>query len=778
MNNNQTSNILREQVILPTTYSDMTIQNAQTSKWSIVDLRTAWETILRLKWLVFWITLLITLASLLSTLLMTPVYRATTTLQISPSDTHVLEYDVRTDVQQRRDNSDYYQTQYELLRSRMLANLAIKELGLTTESETNSQEISWLSKTKSFLKKKFSPEESAAGSNDNLKLGVQPLADKLLENLIISPIQQSQVVKLHYFDTKPGRAVKIVNAWAKNYLNINMYRRGQIAENVGNFLQSELENSRKRLLVSEKKLNNYAREQGIVITNDNESLVSQKIKSLSQSLILVENERIRTQAEYDQSSRSAGVNSVFDSLTIQNMKQKLAKLEADLYDDSNAETIKNPVLQKLSHELVSLQSDYSEKQQIYKPAYPEMIQLSNKINSIKIQMRDLEFKNNAKTETSAKKQIEKLKNQISIETKSIYNAVISDLKSRLEAAKQKEFDVKQKLEFSKKEMTFLREKNVRLNEIKYEIETNRNIYEGLLNRQKEIGVAGGLGVNSSIIIDKAILPYSTYKPNLKLNIILGAALGLLLGMIVAFLKEYFDDKVINTKELSAFINLPLIGSTPQSSLKDTLSLTKVTYPSPLSPDTESWQSLKANLMLISKTGMPKVFGITSPTSSQDKSVSAIQIATFFAQAGKRVLLIDADLRHPTIHKGLGLDNSKGLSSFLSSKESIRNIVQNCHLPRMHVITSGPDNNNATNLLTEGKMTNLLVMCKKSKLDMVVFIMPPVLGDSDALLIASSLEGVAINVTITKTKRSELVESIKNLCKVNTKLLGLITSEIK
>ena len=586
-----------------------------------IDLKALFGVILRRKGTIIIITMLTFIVALVMTLMMKPIYRASTTLQVSPESTKVLSYDV--DANGGSTNSrDFYSTQFEILKSRALAKRTMEGMGLESVLAGNKLAKPFFAETIEGVKSLFFGNDQAESSLESdgfdqeiveSSLGKAPLENRLISALTVSPVKNSEIVKLSYNSTDPQLAANVVNSIAANYIELNLERRVNAASFAKNFLGKQLADVKSRLEESQVNLNNYAKEKGLFKTGDetSPSLTAMKITQLSNALGEAETKRIEAQTRYQQGQSAEGAAKVLDSKTVESLKSNLA----------------------------TLQTKYQQQLQIYKPSYPLMVQL--------------------------RRQMQKLTEEITIEKRNIMQITERSLKAAFLAAKDNEGKLLEELESQKKNLINVRDKDIGYNTLLREVETNRSSYEGLLTRLKEVSVAGGIESNNISILDPAIVPFKKYKPNTRLNLAMGLMLGLLLGIVVAFLLEFLDDRIKTTDELERLLGLPLLGMTPSVKGDDPIVHALMTMEQPASAIAESFRSLRTNLLFASREGTPKVLTLTSAMPSEGKSSSCMNLATAFAQSNARVLVIDADLRKPTAHKRLKLDNTLGLSNFLT-----------------------------------------------------------------------------------------------------------------
>lgn len=811
-----------------------------------IDLRQLWQVILRRKWLILSITLIVLALTSLATLMMTPIYRASTTLEIKPEETKVLEYDVSA--QNTNINSkDFYQTQYELLKSRKLAEKVIEELKLTNELKEAKLDKPFFSDALDSIKEKFNflPKQTkeASGSDilntitslkANIVLGEKPLSQSFLTRLTIEPVKNSQIVTTHYDHEIPERAAMIANSLADNFIRMNLDRRREAATYAEKFLSQELEIAKSKLFETENKLNDYAKQKDIILTKDDNSLVAQRLEDLNKALTEAERDRVRAESDFQQAGQTEGASNTLKSATIQELKKNLAKLQGEYqaelsssrsFDNPTIQTMKrqladlqsklsgamssssafdNPTIQGLKRELATLEAEYREKAQIYKPAYPLMVQIKQKIDSIRTEIsqetKDLNASNqgnlrqqinelqtqitretqalNANTSANLKQQITELQAQIARETSTINTTTAADLRAKYLAAKQREDTLRAQVQAQKGEFESLRDKTVGYSELKREVESNRNIYEGLLNRQKQVGVAGGVGSNNISVVDQATIPFSVLKPNRRLNAALGLVSGLFLGLVLAFLLEFLDDRIKNTDDIERLLGLPILGIIPRSKNKDSKKLAIMTQSDPRSAFAEAFRSLRTNLMFSTRTGVPRTLAVTSASASEGKTTTSINLATVFAQSGKTILLVDTDLRNPSVHKRLGLDNSKGLTNYLTGQDHAENVTQSCQIPDVYVITAGPLSPNPVELLSGERLDELLALASQGSFDMVILDMPPVLGLADALIVSNRVDATILSVIMGESKKQILSGAFKRLRQARANIIGVVLSKAR
>jgi capsular exopolysaccharide synthesis family protein len=440
---------------------------------------------------------------------------------------------------------------------------------------------------------------------------------------------------------------------------------------------------------------------------------------MSESLVAAQEERARAEALYQQMEKTSGqgLSQVLESPMIQSLKGSLAKLEGE----------------------------YGENLHIYKPDYPKMEQLQE--------------------------QATRLRAEIDKEVNNVQTAI----RSNLEAAITLENLLRGKVQAAKGKIKDLAQRSIQYQVLKRETDTNSQLYEGLLQRYKEVGIAGGVGLNNISVVDPAKIPLEFYKPNIKLNALLAMVLGLFGGVGLAFLFEHLDDTLKRSEEIERALGLPNLGlipifRSPNKALPRGDSLALVSIEDKRSAFAEAYRSVRTALQFSTPEGTPKSLQVASAGKGEGKSTTAASLAIHFAQVGQKVLLIDADLRNPSLHRALGTDNSLGLTNHLAGEATPVEISQPTTIPNLFLITAGPLPPDPAGLLGSAKMMSLLSTAKE-KFDQVIVDGPPVLGLADALLLGNLVDGTLFVVAAGNTRRTFAQGAIKRLRTGQTRILG-------
>jgi capsular exopolysaccharide synthesis family protein len=412
-----------------------------------------------------------------------------------------------------------------------------------------------------------------------------------------------------------------------------------------------------------------------------------------------------------------------------------------------AQVLDNPVVQELKQLESKLQAEYQDNLKVYKPGYPKMQRLQGQINKIQQEI-DNEVAN-----------------------------VRSSVRVNYEAAYSNELLLAEEFEKAKQGVLALQDSSIEYRILEREVDTNRELYEGLLQRYKEVGVAGGVGSNNVTVVDPAQVPQYKFKPNMGKNVFLATLFGLFGGIALAFFLEHMDDTIKVPEQLENSLRLSTLGVIPQvrGDNSGTDNLAFLAVDDPRSAFAEAYRSVRTALQFVSSEGLPNTLLITSSSMSEGKSTTALTLAINIAQTGKKVLLIDADLRKPSLHKTLGLSNARGLTNCLTGEAKPAEVVQPTMVPKLFAILTGPLPPNPAELLAGPRMMSLLSLATE-KFDLVMIDGPPVLGLADALILGNLIDGTLLVVEAGSTRIGNAQGAVKRLNHARTRLLGGILTK--
>ena len=444
-----------------------------------ISLLDYWNALYRQRWLIVGITAAVVLLALLVTLLMTPKYRATSVLQIEREALNVTNVANLMPVESPQDR-DFYQTQYELLGSRSLARVVIREARLTQEPAFKPLVDEALEKLQDNGDGRAPSPQARATAAENALVG------PVLDALQIEPVRDSRLVRINFDSPDRALAARVANTYAKMFIASTQERRLQASSFASKYLSERLEQLRDKVEESEKNTVDYSsKEQIVSLGEDKPSLPTQNMSELNVRLAAAQDARIKAESAW----RQAGIG---DGLGL-------------------PQVISSPLIQNLRTEQVRLATEYQQKLATFQPGYPEMQRLQN--------------------------QIAETKRQIANEIANIRTA----LKNDYEAARQQETLLSERISSLKNEELDLQTRSIRYNMLRREADTNRQLYDALLQRYKEIGVAGNVGTNNVSIVDRADVPGRPSSPKTLLNLALAFVFGLFLAITIALIRYFLRE---------------------------------------------------------------------------------------------------------------------------------------------------------------------------------------------------------------------------------------------
>lgn len=684
---------------------------------SLPVLRQYLRLVVRWRYVILGIMAVCVLAGLIITLLMTPKYTATASIEVSRESSKV------TDIQGvEREASladqEFYQTQYGLLRSRSL-------------SERVAQQLRLVDDPKFFELFGVSPDTAAFTMvNGRYPAGGraerQRVAGKVLrDNLSINPTRLSRLVDIAFTSPDPVFSAKIANAWAEGFIQTNLERKVQATSYGRNLLQGQLGQAKERLDASQRQLVNYASAQQIINlpaqsggdgrTTSERSIVADDLATLNAALSQAMADRIQAEARYRQAGPAGASTEALRNNAINNLRQRRAELAAD----------------------------YQRLMVQFKPDYPAAQALRS--------------------------QIDQLDRSIAREEGRVSGSLQADYRE----AQQREQALQNKVNSLKTSYLDLRRRSIQYNIYQQEVDTNRALYDGLLQRFKEIGVAGGVGINNISVVDGANVPEKPSSPRLLINLLASLLVGFGLGAAAAFALEQIDEAIADPAEVERRLGLPLLGSVPKLegvTPKDALLDRK-------SDLFDAYLAVQTSLGFTTEHGIPRSFAVTSTRPAEGKSTTALALATTLARAQRKVLLVDGDMRSPSVHHLGGVDHDRGLSNFLAGDDDIATMLFRMDDLGFNAMSAGPIPPNAAELLT-GNRFEVLLERLLEQYDHVIIDSPPVMGLADAPLIANRVEGVIYAVESHGIRSSLVKTALNRLATANARIFGGVLTKFE
>lgn len=687
-----------------------------------IDFLEYWRTIYKRRWLILSILSAFVALGLVRTLMQTPLYMSTVRLQIDYQTAKVVEGGNVTADQNSYDY-DFLKTQYELIQSRAMAERVASALKLGRDTDFFKPRGASLLGLFSGLG--GSASGSAAGNEGPGNTpSTEPsngpsdadAAGIVVGNMQVRPVPGSRLVDVSYSDTNPGRAQRIANAYADAFIASNLDKRFEANAYAKTFLEDQIKQLKLRLEESEKGLLDFAQKEQIVEVNEKSSIAENNLAAANAALGNLASERIKNEQLWKQVASADAIN----------LPQLLT----------------NSVIDGLRGKRNVLVTEYQEKLETFKPSYPAMVQIDNKIKEI-----DRQLANEVKT-------------------------IKASYKAAYESALSQETELEARIKTLRADVIDLQKRSIQYNILKREVDTNRGLYNGLLQRFKEVDIAGGVGANNIFIVDRGQLPGGPYAPSLSRSLLLSLMLGLGAGLGAAFFIEHLDDTVHSPEEIEKISGLASLGVIPKATAGGS---PEEALFDPRSAVSEAYRSLCTALQFSTDQGLPKTLLVTSASPGEGKSITSLAIARHFATMGMKVLVVDADLRNPSLHKKLGLDNSIGLSNYLTGGCTPPEAFQASPIANLAFMASGPLPPNAADLLGSARLHSLLSIGLEV-FDLIVVDGPPVMGLADAMLLSNATSATVFVIAAGQARTGLVRGALRRLQIGRAPIIGTILTK--
>jgi polysaccharide biosynthesis transport protein len=555
------------------------------------------------------------------------------------------------------------------------------------------------------------------GSEGDASSRLRSAAGSIQTGLSVEIPEEGQLIKFSFVSESPELAARIANGLADGFIDSSLQRRYDASAYARKFLQTQIAKTRTDLEKSERELVAYAQAQGIINTSTGEpgqpagdvaSLQGESMIALNRALAEATARRVLAEGAYRQ-ARLAGVADATQAT--QSLRESRAAIEAE----------------------------YQEKRTLMKPDHPDMLSLRSRINE--------------------------LDRQIASAGAQAGGGRASTLLAEYRAALSAESALSGRVAGLKGSVLDLRGRSIRYNILQREVDTNRGLYDALLQRYKEIGVAGGVGASPVSIVDRADVPDGPFKPNLFFNLIAGLGLGLFGGIVAALGLEFLHDTIKTREDVRTKLNLACLGVVPRRRGKGSVVEDLKDASSPVS---EAYSAVLAALRFSTEHGAPKIMLVTSSEASEGKSSSAFALAQNYSRRGESVLLIDADLRRPVFR---GASNRQGLTKLLTNDEPMRGHMLETQFENLWLLPCGPTPPNPADLLSTGRFREI-VKEASDHFERVIIDGPPVLGLADASLLAAVAGDVMMVVEAGQTRTRAAREAADRIMATGAKIVGV------
>ncbi len=691
-----------------------------------IQLRDYLDVIVRRKWLILTVLALVFLSTLIFTLAVTRIYEASAVVEVSQETPHVTTFQevLGSEIQAR----EFYETQVELIRSKAMINRVIEKLDLiahpvirkTVFDDGNTGVLSQMGRALKSLAASASHGQAQPAVAEDIAARQQAV-EYLSENLTVSPSRKSMLIDVAFRSPDRQLSQAVVNTLVEDFIRWKMDLKVEASGIARDFLMMQMDRAKINLEKAEERLNEFAKHAGIVSLDARINSIYRHLEELNSTFAAAEADMIAKEATYRQALKAGHANlpRVLESDLIASLKDKFADLS----------------------------SEYEELKATFHDEYPKVKTLRARMDSIaaliKAQERGIFLSIENEYESAQK--------------------VVSAMEKRI--ARQKDL------------VLDLNDRATQYSIMAREVDTNKAIYQSLLQRAKEIESMAGVSSSNIQIVNRADLPLVAVKPNVRLNLLLSIVLGLLGGVACAFMAEYFADTVTNPSEIPDRFQIPLLGTIPQAK-PDAHGLENAFLRHPRSPFSEAIRSTRVSVQLSGSGARSKCFLITSTLPSEGKTTLAVNLALSFAAAGEKTVLIDVDLRKPRLHEVFDLKNrvnGNGVSSFLAGVTNNLKMY-NHRSDNLGIIPSGPVPPNPAELLASRRF-NLLLKKLIGRYDRIILDGPPHIGFADTLILSKSVGGIVLVSSIGESSREAIGQFKKSITNVHGTILGCIVNKV-
>lgn len=694
----------------------------------LIDLRQYWQTLMRYKWGIIGFTFVMTLLAVLVTFSLTPIYRATAVLLIESQEAKVVSIEEVYGIEGAQ--SEYFTTQFEILKSRKLAEKVVRELGLADHPSFNKVEESILpfgladikALVKTYLPAPM-PEREVVEQDP-----VQATVNAFMAQLIIEPVRKSQLVRISFESEDRELAAKVANAVGEAYIDSNLEAKLELTLKASSWLSTRLETLRADLTAAEQRLQQYRESEKIIGERGGLDIAGQELELISNKLAEAQRERLAAESLYKQ-VQAIGRNN----------PQKLELVPT---------VLQHPLVQVMKQSYAQIELKRSEVAKRYGPKHPKMQAVTSELNNAR----------------------RSLNSQIL----SIVNGIETDYKVAL----ANEESLRNSLEGTKGDMQDLSRKEFKLRELQQDVDAKSAVFNTFLARFNETSATKDLNTANARIADPAVEPTEPVKPNKKLIVLMAAMGSFMLGVMFAFLLQALNNTVKTASEVESRLHavmlglLPLLPSNRKQQRQSYLEFVK----NPQSQYAESLRTIRTGLMLSALDNPHKTISVTSTVAGEGKSTLALGIAFAMGQM-ERVLLIDADLRRPSIARSLGYERTlPGLSNLVAGTAEMDECIQHFGDGHIDVICAGVTPPNPSELLSSKRFKEVLAQLEE-RYDRIIIDTAPSQAVSDALILAPLVGAMVYVVKSDSTPYQHARNGLKRLKAVNAPLVGVVLNQV-
>ena len=709
---------------------------------SEIELREMLRKLWRRRRIVIGTVVTLTVLALIVTLQLTPRYTATVSVMIEPRTSRVV--DVEAVLSGLPPDTETINSEIEVLRSRQLARRVVKRLGLDEDPEFNPalrKSSLWSRITKldfrGILPSRMIGGEAdptadrdpvtgkAAISDEKSEIEAAAVVDAFLESVSVRAVLRSWVIEISVDSTIPKKSERIANTVADFYIVEQLEAKFEATRVATKWLSGRLSNLRGQLEISERAVERYRNQAGIIEGRNSVTVAMQQLSEINTQLVL---------------ARSRSAEAV---ARLQQVERLIAKRK-DV--SSVAQVLSSSLIQRLLEQESDLIRRRAEMSSEFGPKHPRMI-------NVQAETRDLRRK-------------------IGVEV----NKIVLGLRNEVEVAKARESSLAATLAGLEVRMGVLNQSQVQLRALERDSEANQALYETFLARFKEMSGQNELQAPDARIISRASIPTARSAPRVKLIVGLVFVFSLIIGFSLVFVVEQLDTGFRSMEQIEQLTKVAALGLVPLVKAKKNESVTRLILDHPISSYAESIRNLFVGLMLSNVDKPPKIVLVTSSMPDEGKSAITLSLARTIALSGRKVVVIDCDLRRPSVHIALGLARTPGLVELLAKRAKLDEIIQKDEASGADVITAGEHVSNSIDLVSSEQLKRLLANLGQTY-DLVILDSPPILAVTDARVLSSAVDKTIFVVRWEKTRREAVALGLRQIELSGGSIAGVVLSRV-
>ena len=710
--------------------------NSRNSAVEVIDLGHYWNVVRRQLKKIIALSVVTTLIAILVVFSLTAKYSATSTLLIEASESKIVSIEEVYGL--NGGNSEYLLTQFEILKSRDMAKRVVEKLELVNYAEFNPFHPS---NEKGFSLKTFILGEGDAEPPTPEDI-INKTTDVFWESVSISPVRKTQLVKISVMSESPELAQRAANAMANAYIESQLEAKVGLTQQASEWLTDRLGGLKASLSLSEKNLQAFREANNLVDVKGVSTLVADELGQITSKLVDARSIRLEVESNYNQIKQ-------LDELSY----ESLTSLQFILAD---------PLISRLTETQSNTELKVAELSKRYGTKHPKMIAAQSDLDAVK---------------ESVLSQMKKL---------------ATGIENSFATAKAKEASLLKSLEITKKKMRDINRTEFALGELVRAVKGDRALYETFFKRIRETSATGDLQTANARIVDSAVVPQHPVKPKKKLIVALVLVVSLMFGIALAFLLDALDSTIKNADDIDHKLGFSVLGIVPllprvaAKELKNALEkgegvdINKTPVRAFIHSDNhafkESIRTLRTSLTLASLESPAKCLLFTSSIPGEGKTTSSVNLAAAYGQMEK-TLLIDADMRRPSVAKQLRLPAGfKGLSNAVAYPETLDESIHHIEDLNIDVMPSGVIPPNPLELLASKNFEKILTILRE-RYDRIIIDSPPIGAVSDALYLSTLTDGLVYVIKADATKDKLIKTGLARLDQSNARILGVVLNQL-